>query len=131
MANLTATPRNVSMLPGAIARTCKAGGAGNVGDTVYIAADGDVEQANGGAAGTAKAHGIVVAAGCEGKTTFAAGDGLSVVVFGPVTGIAGTPGALGYQSDTAGKIADAAGTVSHIVGRQESANVFFVHPAVA
>jgi hypothetical protein len=110
--------------------------AANVGDVVYITAGGTgsyptVAQAAGGAAGTARGHGVIVAIGAEGALTGAAGDGVSVVTYGPVTGIAGTPGALGYVSNTAGRISDAAGTTSHIMGRQESANVFFVHPAVA
>jgi hypothetical protein len=52
-------------------------------------------------------------------------------VFGPVSGFSGlTPGALGYQSDTAGKIDTAAGTTSKKMGRCESATVFFVQPVI-
>jgi len=50
-------------------------------------------------------------------------------VFGPVSGFSGmTPGGNGYVSDTVGRLADAAGTFSRIMGYSERAGVFFVHP---
>lgn len=132
MADVTVTARNVSPLPGAICRPFLAGGSGSVGNLVYIASDGDVEVTDADAAGTARAHGMVVSAGTEGATTFASGDAVSVCVFGPVAGFSGaTPGVLAYVSNTAGAVGDAAGTTSHIVGRFQSATELFIHPAVA
>jgi hypothetical protein len=131
MADFTVTPKNVSPLPGFIARQSIAGGSGNVGDTAYIAADGDVEQGNAGSAGTAQSVGIIVGVGTDGALAFVAGDALSIVVYGPVAGFSGlTPGALGYQSDTAGKLGSTAGTTSKKMGRCESATVFFVQPVI-
>lgn len=131
MADLTVTAAKVTPLNGAITRDKTAGGSGNVGDSVYYAADADAEQSDGSVAGTANGKGVVVAVS-GGKTAFVAGDEVTIVVFGPVGGFSGmTPDTVGYVSDTAGKIADAAGTVSHVMGYAESAGVFFVNPAVA
>lgn len=114
-----------------VLRDYAAGGAGNVGDCVYMAADGDVEVADASAAGTANGKGIVVAAP-NGKTSFVAGDRVTVAVFGPVAGFSGlTPDGVAYVSDTAGALADAAGTTSHKMGWVESATVVFLNPAVA
>lgn len=127
MAVVTITAREVRPLPGAIVREYDAGATGNVGDLVYVDSNGKAQPADGSAAGTARARGLVVAAGSMGKTTFAAGDRLSVVVFGPVAGFSGmTPGNIHYVSDTTGKVDTAAGTVSHTVGYAEAAGVLFV-----
>ena len=133
MANLTVTPRRVSPLNGAILRPYDLGGAANLGDAVYMAGDGDVEQASGGAAGTKKAIGVITAIGTEGALTGVAGDRVSVVRYGPVAGFAGlTPGAPAYVSDTAGKVADAAGTNSFVLGSGDADDagnaILFVNP---
>lgn len=131
MTVLTNVDQQIRPLQGAVTRDFDAGGAGNVGDLVYIASDGDVEVADGSASATAEAVGIVVGTS-TGQTAFAAGDGVTVVVLGPVAGFSGmTPGASGYVSDTAGAIDDAAGTVTWVVGYSESATVFFVQPGMA
>lgn len=128
MADITKVAANIRALPGAVIERYNAGGAGNVGDTVYMAADGDVEVADASSAGTTYAIGIVVSAP-NGKTAFVAGDRLDVAVFGPVTGFSGaTPHDVLYQSDTAGALADAAGTTSHKVARARSAVTVFVNP---
>lgn len=128
MALITVTPADVRPLPGAEVERYNAGGSGNVGDLVYMATDGDVEQGNGGAAGTAYAIGVVVSVNGGPKTSFVAGDRLDVVVKGRVTGFSGmTPGDMLYQSDTAGRVGDAAGTTSHKVGRARSATVLSVN----
>lgn len=117
---------NFSPLNGAITRDKVAGGAGALGDAVYYAADGDAEVADASVAGTAKARGIVVAIQ-GGKSTFVAGDALTVVTAGPCAGFTGmTPQDTLYQSDTAGALADAAGTVSHAVGYAESATIAYI-----
>jgi hypothetical protein len=133
MADITVTAKQVSPLPGAIVRNLVAAGTGSVGDAVYIDGNGKAAQADGDAgSGAEKARGIVVSAGTEGAVTFAAGDMLSVVFFGPVSGFASmTPNALHYISDTAGAVADAAGTNSHIIGFALSDTVLFVQPQLA
>lgn len=128
MTTITVTPADVSPLPGATIESYNAGGAGNLGDTVYMASDGDVETADGSAVGTAYAIGVVVAIQ-GGKTSFVAGDRLDVCTRGRVAGFSGmTPGDVLYQSDTTGKLEDAAGTTSHKVARARSATTVFVNP---
>jgi hypothetical protein len=109
MADATVTALDVRLISGPV-RRFNAGGTGNVGDAVYVASDGDVEQADADAAASAQATGIVISAGQEGATSFAAGDRLDVALPGAiVTGFSGlTPGTLLYVSTTAGKLADAA-----------------------
>ena len=133
MTVVTVTAVECRHLPfnGSVVRRYLAGGTVNVGDAVYIAADGDVEQADGSVAGTAFGIGIVVA-GDDSTTSIAAGKPASVCVFGPVTGFSGaTPGTKGWISDTAGKVDDAAGTSAHELGYFESATIFFVNPDAA
>lgn len=131
MADINVTARLVKPLPGASIRPFLAGGSGNVGDLVYVDSNGEAQQADASAAGTALGVGIVVAAGGEGALTFASGDALSVVVAGPVTGFSGmTPGGVLYASDTAGKLADAAGTVSHKEALALSATDLLIVPAL-
>lgn len=128
MADIATVVANASKLPGAVGRDVNAGGAGNLLDSVYIAADGDFEQADGSDADQAKLRGIVTAI-AGGKTTFVAGDRIHVTTYGPVAGFSGmTPGDTLYQSDTAGALADAAGTNSHKAGFAWAADVVFVNP---
>jgi hypothetical protein len=128
MANITVTSSQVSPLTGAVIRRYVAGGTITIGNAVYPAADGDVEEADGSAAGTAGAKGVAVASR-DGETTVVAGDPVSVVVFGPVGGYASaTPGAKAWVSDDVGRIGDAAGSVAHELGWWESASVLFVMP---
>ncbi len=131
MADITVTAADVRPLPGAVIEAYDAGGALSVGDAVYMAADGDVEEADASAAGTAYAIGIVVSItnAATGATTAAAGDKVDVCTAGRVTGFSGmTPGDVLYMSDTAGALADAAGTTSHKVARARSAVTIFVNP---
>ena len=126
MADVTVTAADVRPLNGAVVRRFDAGGTLAIGNAVYIAGDGDVEAADGSAVGTVWAIGIVVATP-DGGTAVSAGERADVVVSGPVAGFSSlTPGALGYVSDTAGAIADAAGTKDTIMGFNETAAVFHV-----
>jgi hypothetical protein len=128
MALITRTAADVRPLPGAFVRRFTAGGSGTLGDSVYINSSEQVVQANAGAAGTTYAIGIIVSCP-NGGTTFASGDAVDVLLFGPMAGFSGmTPHDVLYQSDTAGRIADAAGTTSHKVGRALSATVFMFLP---
>lgn len=131
MANISLTSANIRALQanGAVVRPYDAGAEVTVGYAVYIATDGDVEHADGDVdAATARAIGVVVES-YDGETTIDAGNPASVCVFGPVSGFTGmTPGANHYVSDDVGRIADAAGTYSRIVGYAERATVLFVNP---
>ena len=135
MADITVTAANVRPLNGAIVRRGEAGGSGSVGNLVYLAGTDGWKQADADASqAAAMGRGIVVAVGSEGATTFADGDKVDIVVFGPVEGAASmTPGATVYNSSTAGAVADAAPAETgddwdFIVGWAESASVIFVHP---
>ncbi len=129
MADIAVTAKDVRPLPNALVERRRAGGSGNVGDIVYMAADGDVEVTDASAAGTTYGMGVVVAVAGTDQTAFVAGDNLDVVVFGQVTGFSGmTPNDVLYISDTAAKLGDAAGTTSHKFARARSATVLFVNP---
>jgi len=108
-----------------------AGGAGTVGNTVYMGSGGTGIVADASAAGTTYAIGIVVSAP-DGATTFASGDVVDVAVEGRVTGFSGaTPGIMTYQSNTAGALDTAAGDSSHKMGRMRSATTVFLSPALS
>lgn len=124
MADVAVTARAVKPMPGTVRRDFVAGAAGNVGDVVYVMNDGKVAPANAAAAGTvAGTVGIVVSAGSMGAIAFAIGDAVSVVLVGAVGGFSSlVPGTILFASNTVGKIADAAGTVSKKVGIAISAD---------
>ncbi len=133
MADVTVTAADVRPLSGAIVRRFNAGATINMGDLVYIAADGDVEPADADAATSAIAVGIAVSTP-DGGVSAAAGERVDVVVFGPVAGFSGlTPGGHLFASVNAGKIADAApgatsGDYVYVVGVAESATTVLVRP---
>lgn len=132
MAAIDVTAALVRPLNGAVIRRYNAGGTVTPGQAVYIASDGDVEAADADAVGSSQARGVVIADG-SGSTSFAAGDRVDVVVFGPVTGFTGaTPGAVAYVSPTAGALdhtaSATAGDFNFIAGYFESAVTFFVQP---
>lgn len=127
MADLTVTAKSVRPLPSSIVREFTAGGSGNVGDIVYVDANGKVQQTDADAAGTLVAIGVVVAVGSYGATAFVSGDPVSVVIFGAVCGFSGlTPGSKVYVSNTAGKLADAAGTNTRVMGLAIGADTILV-----
>ncbi|MCC6454195.1 MAG: hypothetical protein IT328_04580 [Caldilineaceae bacterium] len=132
MSDFTVTAQNVRPLDGSVTRSFTLGAALAPGDAFFIASDGDIEKADGNVdAASARARGIVVAIQ-GGKALGAAGDKATGVVFGPVAGFSGlTPGAQGYVSDNAGKIADAVATFDRFLGYCESATVFFVMPVLS
>ena len=131
MADITVTSADVRALQanGAVVRRYLAGAAITVGYAVHIASDGDVEHSDANTTqAAARAIGIAVESR-DGETSIAAGDPVSVCVFGPVGGFSGmTPGTNQYVSDTVGRIADAAATYDRIIGYAESATVLFVNP---
>jgi hypothetical protein len=108
MADISLTLVQISELPPALGRDIPAGGAGSVGDVVYVNATDQAQKCDASAIATAKGWGIVTAVE-NGAQTFASGDMVHVAFFGPVTGFSGlTSGARQYVSETAGKLADAA-----------------------
>jgi hypothetical protein len=126
MTALTVTAADVRPLVGARIRRFDAGGSLNIGDVVYVAADGDVEQTSGTAFAMAGAVGIAVSTP-DGGSSVTTGERVDVVTDGPVAGFSSlTPGALGWVSDTAGKVDSAAGTKDTVVGFAEAANIFHV-----
>lgn len=134
MADIALVAKKIAALPGALCRMITLGGSVNVGDAVYIASDGDAEQADGNA-GTGvneKARGIVLAVGGEGAESGVAGERATMCLHGPIAGFSGmTPGDTLFVSDTAGKVADAAGTNSSVIGHAFAADVLFVAPVAA
>lgn len=117
---------------GAVLRQHTAGGTITIGHLVYVAADGDVEQADANAGTPAEqAIGIAVES-YDGETTITAGNPVTVCVYGPVSGFSGaTPGDVLYVSNTVGRIADEAGAFSRIIGRAERAGVVYVDPELS
>lgn len=134
MADITITAAAVRPLEGAILRRGIAGTTGSVGDLVAIQSDGFWDQSDADALATAQARGVVVAVnGQPGATTFAAGDRLDLVRYGPVAwGTGMTIGGRVYASTTAGKgdqtAPAAAGDYPFMVGYAEAADVLFVDP---
>ena len=89
------------------------------GDTVYLNTNGKAAKANAGAAGTLAQTATVL-------TPARAGQGVSVLKSGHVAGfdVSGLAyGAALYASNTAGEVADAAGTVSKVIGHVEAVAV--------
>lgn len=137
MADITITAASVRPLTGAIVRRGTAGTAGSVGDLVALQSDGYWDQCDADAVGTAQARGLVVGVnGQVGATTFAVGDTLDIVRYGPVAwGASMTPGGLVYASTTAGKGDQTApatsGDFPFVVGYAEAAAILFVTPQAA
>ena len=128
MADITVTAADVRPLHGAVIRRFEAGGTVDIGACVYIAADGDVEEADASSATALWSIGLAVATP-DGGTAASAGEYIDVVTEGPVAGFSSlTPGSLVYVSDTAGACGTAAGTKDFIVGYAESATVVYVRP---
>jgi hypothetical protein len=115
----------VRPLAGAIVRRGEAGGTIEAGMSVYLNGTSGFVAADGSAAATAAARGIMVA-----PKDAVDGDQIDIVIFGPVEGFAAmTPGALFYVSDTVGELEDATGTHTKIIGYAESATILMVNPA--
>lgn len=115
MADITVTAVKVgtSNPDFAIIKNMVAAAAITAGQTVYQDSNGLADLADGSAATTAQIHGIAI-------TGAAIGQAVAVLQYGMVEGFAITGLAYDarvYVSDTAGALADAAGTVPVTVGR--------------
>lgn len=127
MADITRTKANVRPLAGAVIRKGEAGGTIQAGEAVYLNGASGWTAADGSAAATALARGIMVS-----PEDAVDGDTIDICIFGPVEGYTGmTPGAPHYVSDTAGEIGTAAGTKTMIIGWAETATILFVRPSMA
>lgn len=114
----------IKPLGGAVVRRRVCGGTVSAGQTVYLDSSGYVQAAAASAVATNCVYGVAIQGGSSGDTT-------DVVVYGPCSFVTGaTPGAITYQSDTAGAPAETAGTKTTIVGVAESATVVFIRPAI-
>ncbi len=127
MTDLTLIQADVRPAVKAIVRPYKLGGSADVGDAVFVAADGDVEVANADTAEDARAIGVVVSVGAYGALAGIVGDMVDVCVFGAIFGFAGiTPGDLIYTSVNDGKLADAVPAATNFkwaIGRGEVDNL--------
>jgi len=125
--DITRTKANVKGLVGCIyAASAEAGGTIESGMAVYLNSTNGWIAADGSAAASlAGLVGVLVA-----PEDVSDGDkGLSIVVFGRVTGYASMdPGALHYVSDTVGEIGTGVGTHTKIIGYAETAEILFVQP---
>jgi len=122
--------------PGTPAMTVKAaaasGQSGYLGDVVQKDASGLWQLADASAAsGVVGMVGIVVAGHKANYAgTWEAGEILDVVVIGRVFGISGLDETKTYYiSDTAGDMAETAGSVTRVIGWAETADIFFVMPS--
>ncbi len=127
MGDITRTKANVRPLAGAVIRKGTAGGTIQAGEAVYLNGTTGWDAADGSAAATALARGVMVS-----PEDAVSGDTIDICAFGPVEGYAGmTPGALHYVSDTTGEIGTGVGTKTMVVGWAETATILFVNPSMA
>lgn len=134
MAAFVGVPANVRPLhPAAVIRKYVATGVCAPGQLVYITSAGKIELADGDAAVSTLAVGIVVGVGSNGALASVAGDMCDVCVFGPVTGFPTmTIGTVVFTSVTAGSMDQTAsatsGDFNMVIGFAESADTIFVNP---
>jgi hypothetical protein len=140
MAAIDVVAANVRPLNGAIIRRYKAASTGvAIGKAVYVKSDGLIELADGDAAATAQARGVVVAIGTGGKTAAAVGDQCDVVTHGAVNlgnATAMTDGAAVYVSPTVSTVdglmdqsaSATPGKFNYIIGYAEGDYVLYVQP---
>ncbi len=126
MANLVVTTADVRPLPDCKFRQFTAGEGLSLGDLVYMKSDGKVWKADASAEATAFPVGVVASVSTFGAETAVAGDRVGVALEGPVAGFTCTAGSLGYVSNDAGKVADAAGDVAVCIGVALPDNVFLI-----
>lgn len=127
--------KRVRPLDGAIVRDYELASAAAVGDVVYINSSDLAAKARTNAAATARGLGVVVAG--EGHlpgTSFSAGQTVSVVVMGPVSGVTGMDLTLPVyvSSATAGAMTQTApsgaNTWTQVIGYPLRTDVLMVHP---
>lgn len=113
---------HIKPLEGAIVRRGTLGAATEAGEVVTLQSDGFWDPS------LATAVQFSVAIAVQGG---AAGDRVDLVRYGPVVCMTGaTVGARIFTTDTAGEMAETAGTKDTIIGYAESATVLFVQPQI-
>ena len=132
MAAITTTPAQVRPLGDCETRRFTTGGTVTPGQAVYVDSSGLVQASDADAAASARPIGIALS-DSFGSTSFPTGSVIDVALEGPVTGYASmTPGALVYNSGTAGAIDQTApatsGQYPAVVGWAESAATLYVNP---
>jgi hypothetical protein len=128
MADITRTKASVSQVAGPSGYRVAAGEALEAGQVIYIDGTNGAKKADASAAATAKAAGLAIAGSEISAGSIASGDTFDVAGPGAIVGgFSGmTPGDLLYVSDTAGALADAAGTKSKPVARAITATELMV-----
>lgn len=134
MADISLTAAKIRPLNGAIVRRGTAGGTITPGMSVYLDGTNGWKAADADALASSQARGIVVSDG-YGSVSFASGQVVDIVVFGPVEGFASmTPGGAVFVSTTAGGLDQTASTTPgdypFAIGWAEQASVLFVAPQV-
>jgi hypothetical protein len=126
---------NVRPLNGAVVRQYEAGGAVQVGDSVYIDANDKVQKARGDSNNTVRGRGVVVAGeGVPPGTSYASGQMVAVCVLGPISGFTGMDPKLSVYVDTAtaGAVTQtkptAGGTFALSIGYPLRSDVLMVAP---
>ncbi len=123
-----ATSRNttaelIKPLEGSTVIRCTAGAAIAAGELVAMSSDGYIDPCD---CTSAKNYVLGVAI----QAAAAAGQGVDVVVYGPVVCLTGaTPGGLQYNSTTAGEPLETVSGNQTVAGIALSATVLFVRPA--
>lgn len=119
------TAANVKPLEGHTVRRFTSGAAIAAGELVSMSSDGYIDPSDSTSAKNPVLGVALQAAG-------AAGLRIDVVVFGPVVCLTGaTPGALVYNSTTAGEPLESVAGNQTVAGVAESATVLFVRPSNA
>jgi hypothetical protein len=131
MSQISFTAADVRPLPGAIVRRKTTGGTVTAGSLVYLDSSGYVQDADPGTRATSHVFGLAVADD-NGGTSFASGDAIDVVVYGPVAGSSSlSEGSFAYAGTVAGQIEDSnpgSGYWQVIVGICESTSIVFINP---
>ena len=127
MSVVTRTKADVRALAGYESVKGEAGATCEAGEILYLDGTNGWKPANGGAAATALARGVLVS-----PQDVVDGDkDLSIVTRGRITGFSGmTPGATYFVSDTAGELDTATGTKTKRVGWAVTATILMVDLSV-
>lgn len=116
------TAEHIKPLEGVITRRFTAGSAIAAGELVSMSSDGYVDPSD-----STAAKNPVLGVAIQAAT--AAGERIDVVTFGPVVCLTGaTPGALQYNSTTAGEPSETTAGNQTVAGIAESATILFVRP---
>jgi hypothetical protein len=138
MTAITITAADVRVLRGAHVERVIINESMNVGAAVYVDGySGDlptVKKTTAAAVATSNTFGVIVSGPVDrpGVTALVTGDVVDCITYGRMTGLSGgTAGGYVFASDTAGVLADAAGTKEAMVGIMLTPTVLMVRPIQA